>query len=119
MVSEYKALRYLHKPDNFEQLRQSQRRLKFDELFLLQLKRQYFDIDRKQNNSGIICNNLELLNKFYKDILKITLTDDKKDKNSPDNISKVDFIEIKEKTLKEMKKRIIEMFNKKIKEIMK
>ena len=44
--------------------------------------------------------------------------DDKKDKNSPDNISKVDFIEIKEKTLKEMKKRIIEMFNKKIKEIM-
>jgi len=80
MVSEYKALRYLHKPDNFEQLRQSQRRLKFDELFLLQLKRQYFDIDRKQNNSGIICNNLELLNKFYKDILKdkITLTDDQK-----------------------------------------
>ena len=82
MVSEYKALRYLHKPDNFEQLRQSQRRLKFDELFLLQLKRQYFDIDRKQNNSGIICNNLELLNKFYKEILenklKLTLTDDQK-----------------------------------------
>ena len=44
--------------------------------------------------------------------------DEKNDKkNSPDDISKINFIELKEKTLKEMKKRIIEMFNKKIKEI--
>jgi len=78
MVSEYEALKYIHKPDSFSELKQAQRRLKFDELFLLQLKRQYFDIDRKQNNSGIICDNLDLLNKFYKDILKITLTDDQK-----------------------------------------
>ena len=44
--------------------------------------------------------------------------DEKNDKkNSPDDISKINFIELKEKTLKEMKKRIIEMFNKKIKEM--
>ena len=43
--------------------------------------------------------------------------DDKKDKISTENISKFDFIEIKEKTLKEMKKRINEIFNNNIKEI--
>ena len=70
MVSEYKALKYLHKPDNFEQLRQSQRRLKFDELFLLQLKRQYFDIDRKQNNSILEVGSLSILFRLIKKLSK-------------------------------------------------
>ena len=78
MVSEYQALKYIHIPNDLNELKQAERRLKFDELFLLQLKRQYFEIDKNKNNTGLICNNINILNKFYKEILNITLTDDQK-----------------------------------------
>ena len=77
LMSEYKALKNIHLPENIVSLKGAIRRLKFDELFILQLKRMYFNFIN-EDNDGIVCNELLLFNRFYKNMLKYSLTDDQK-----------------------------------------
>lgn len=77
LMSEYDSLLNIHLAKNIKSLKNAIRRLKFDELFILQLKKSYFNLVN-ESNEGIICNKTSLLSTFYKKILKYELTDDQK-----------------------------------------
>lgn len=74
LVSKKTAYQFLHLPENTHQLFQSQRRLKFEELFYNQMKLISLSLVRKNEFSGQIFNKTGLLTTFYKDYLPFDLT---------------------------------------------
>jgi ATP-dependent DNA helicase RecG len=74
LISKGLAYKYLHLPQNYEQVLQAQRRLKFEELFYNQLKLLKLNLVRKTQYQGQIFNKTALLTDFYKNHLPFSLT---------------------------------------------
>lgn len=77
LMPEYEAYKNIHLSKDVINLKGAIRRLKFDELFILQLRRLYLNI-LNEDNVGIICKKTSLLTHFCKNILEYKLTDDQK-----------------------------------------
>jgi ATP-dependent DNA helicase RecG len=78
LLSKKEALYNIHVPTTFELLAQAQRRLKFEELFYIQLRLLKMKLIRHAKFKGQLFQNTSLLNKFYKDHLPFSLTDAQK-----------------------------------------
>ena len=79
LVSRKKALFQIHFPKNNEQLHEAQMRLKFEELFFMQLRLLFNKIIRKKRIKGYIFSNVgNNFNDFYSKNLKFELTDAQK-----------------------------------------
>lgn len=79
LTSRQKALFNIHFPDNAELLRSAERRLKFDELFFIQLKLLRSKLLRTQKFKGLVFSNVgEKFNTFYSEKLPFDLTDAQK-----------------------------------------
>lgn len=75
MMSLPEAIRNIHFPDSAEALKSAQLRLKFDELFFVQLNTLRTATMRKRKLKGIVFPNVgEIFNTFYKDYLPFELT---------------------------------------------
>ena len=75
MMSLPEAIRNIHFPDSAEALKSAQLRLKFDELFFVQLNTLRTATMRKRKLKGIVFPNVgEMFNTFYKDYLPFELT---------------------------------------------
>ncbi len=73
------ALRHIHFPKDAFQLQRAQARIKFEELFFVQLRLLKSKIHRHQLQRGFIFSRVgELVNTFYKDILPFPLTEAQK-----------------------------------------
>jgi ATP-dependent DNA helicase RecG len=64
----------IHFPPDQERLSQAQHRLKFEELFYIQLRLLKLKLVRKEKFKGIIFNDASLVTKFYKEHIPFTLT---------------------------------------------
>lgn len=84
MISHYKlmdkksAMVQIHFPRNSAELQKARYRLKFEELFYIQLRLLTLKITRMESYPGIRFDNSELLNQYYKDHLPFELTDAQK-----------------------------------------
>lgn len=71
------SFRFIHFPKNHQELAAARKRLKFEELFYLQLQVVKLKLDHKKN-PGLIFNNSSLLTKFYHEALPFELTNAQK-----------------------------------------
>lgn len=78
LISKTEALKHVHMPSTQELLAQAQRRLKFEELFYIQLRLLKMKLVRQSKFKGLIFQNTTLLNKFYKEQLPFSLTNAQK-----------------------------------------
>jgi ATP-dependent DNA helicase RecG len=79
MIPLVKALHDIHFPSSLDALKAARLRLKFDELFFIQLHILQTASLRKQKLKGLICRKVgEKFNTFYKDYLPFELTDAQK-----------------------------------------
>ena len=78
LISRSEAIQNIHLPKNEEMIRQSKKRLKFEELFFLQL--QILQLKNKRLNAfpGYVFKKSKLLNTFYKKHLPFNLTEAQK-----------------------------------------
>lgn len=75
LISRQKALYTIHFPENVEILREAQKRIKFEELFFIQLKLLRSKVLRTQKFKGSIFNNVgDNFNTFYSQKLPFELT---------------------------------------------
>lgn len=75
LISRQKALYAIHFPEHVEALREAQKRLKFEELFFIQLKLLRSKVLRTQKFKGSIFNNVgDNFNTFYSEKLPFELT---------------------------------------------
>lgn len=75
LYSRQKALYHIHFPDSVDTLREAQRRLKFEELFFIQLKLLRTKVLRTQKFKGSIFENVgDNFNRFYAEKLPFQLT---------------------------------------------
>lgn len=78
-ISRKEAIIALHSPKNIGELHQAQQRLKFEELFYLQLRHLQVKSNRERVVKGPVFDSVgELFNRFYKDYLPFELTDAQK-----------------------------------------
>lgn len=77
-IDKREALINIHFPQNFELLSQAQNRLKFEELFYIQLRLLKMKLVRQDKFKAQIFNDATLLTKFYKEHLLFELTDAQK-----------------------------------------
>ena len=78
LLSKKDALYNIHVPTTFELLARAQHRLKFEELFYIQLRLLKMKLIRQNKFKGQLFQNTALLNKFYNDHLPFSLTDAQK-----------------------------------------
>lgn len=78
LMSKTEALHQIHIPATYELLAQAQVRLKFEELFYIQLRLLKMKLVRQSKIKGIVFQNTTLLNKFYKEHLPFALTNAQK-----------------------------------------
>lgn len=79
LVSRYDAYRLIHFPANTKESRQAERRLKFEELFLVQLNLLKLRLSRQAAHKGIIMDSLEqYFTPFYEKHLPFALTNAQK-----------------------------------------
>ena len=78
LVSKKDAIKNIHVPENQEVLFQAQRRLKFEELFYIQLRLLKMKVIREDKFKGQIFQNTGLVNVFYKEHLPFSLTEAQK-----------------------------------------
>ncbi len=75
LVSKSKALLQIHFPKNEEELKEANNRLKFEELFYIQLRLLFNKIIREKKVKGLVFQNVgELFNRFFNEKLKFELT---------------------------------------------
>lgn len=74
LLAKKDALFSVHSPRNHEALSQAQHRLKFEELFYIQLRLLKLKLVRKEKYKGIPFNDASLVTKFYQDHLPFQLT---------------------------------------------
>lgn len=80
LISQYKlmdkvtAISQIHFPENTSKLQESQRRLKFEELFYIQLQILQLKGTRDKKQQGFVLNNSELLHQYYRKYLPFELT---------------------------------------------
>ena len=78
LISKSDALRHIHTPATYDLLARAQLRLKFEELFYIQLRLLKMKLVRQAKYKGLIFQNTALLNKFYKEHLPFALTNAQK-----------------------------------------
>lgn len=74
LIDKQQSLLNIHFPQNFELLNQAQHRLKFEELFYIQLRLLKMKLVRKDKFKGQVFNDAALLTKFYNEFLPFELT---------------------------------------------
>ncbi len=75
LVSRFKAYRQIHFPQNPEEYNEAVRRLKFEELFLAQLRMNLLRMDRHRFSKGVVFEKVgDLFNDFYGKHLPFELT---------------------------------------------
>lgn len=75
LLNRFSALTSIHYPKNEKAYHEAQRRLKFEELFLLQLQLIKLKSNRQQVSKGVVLKNIDhLFNEFYNKHLKFELT---------------------------------------------
>ncbi len=79
LPSRFNSFQQVHFPTNEYELERARQRLKFEELFFIQLKLLQVKIGRKESSVGFIFNKVgEFFNRFYKEKLPFVLTDAQK-----------------------------------------
>ncbi|HEY9008408.1 MAG TPA: ATP-dependent DNA helicase RecG [Ohtaekwangia sp.] len=78
LIAKKEALVNIHFPKSFELLAKSQQRLKFEELFYIQLRLLKLKLVRQEKFKGQIFQDATLLTKFYNEHLPFALTDAQK-----------------------------------------
>jgi ATP-dependent DNA helicase RecG len=78
LLSKKESLAFVHFPQSHEQLASARHRLKFEELFYIQLRLIKMKLVRQGKFKGIVFNDAALLTQFYKDHLPFTLTEAQK-----------------------------------------
>ncbi len=79
LISRYNAFLQIHFPENKVQYEAAVKRLKFEELFLSQLRVQLLKSERHHFSKGVVFAKVgDLFNSFYKNQLPFTLTDAQK-----------------------------------------
>jgi ATP-dependent DNA helicase RecG len=78
LVAKKDAIANIHFPGSYELLSAAQQRLKFEELFYIQLRLIKMKLVRQQKFKGIIFNDTKILSQFYSDHLPFPLTDAQK-----------------------------------------
>ncbi|MDA0196760.1 MAG: ATP-dependent DNA helicase RecG [Bacteroidetes bacterium] len=74
LISRKEALIYIHFPRSHDHLRKATNRLKYEELFLIQLKLLFQKNIRYDKNKGLILNDSSLVTEFYNNLLTFELT---------------------------------------------
>ncbi len=74
LISKQQAVRQIHLPDNHEWLQKARFRLKFEELFYVQLRLLKLKITRIDKFKGMVFDSADLLNTFYHEHLPFELT---------------------------------------------
>ncbi len=78
LMDKLQAMINIHFPQNVEALHGAQQRLKFEELFYVQLRLLKMKLIRQEKFKGQIFNDAALLTKFYKEFLPFKLTEAQK-----------------------------------------
>lgn len=78
LIAKKEALVNIHFPESLEVLQKAQKRLKFEELFYIQLRLLKLKLVRKEKFKGFIFADASLLTTFYKSHLPFELTDAQK-----------------------------------------
>lgn len=78
LINRYKALMLIHNPTCSQDIHQAQRRLKFEELFFLQLKLLMTKHIRMSKQKGFIMSDITLFNDFFNNHLTFELTNAQK-----------------------------------------
>ena len=78
MIARAEAIHQIHFPLSHEKLARAQQRLKFEELFFIQLRLLKLKLVREDKFKGMIFNNPDLLTEFYKHHLPFQLTNAQK-----------------------------------------
>jgi ATP-dependent DNA helicase RecG len=78
LIGKKEAIINIHFPKNHEWLNHSQRRLKFEELFFIQLRLIKMKLVRQGKFNGIAFSDTAILTKFYKEHLPFSLTEAQK-----------------------------------------
>ncbi|MCR6641943.1 MAG: ATP-dependent DNA helicase RecG [Sporocytophaga sp.] len=78
LLSKREAMKNIHFPGSPRLLDEAKRRLKFEELFFIQLRLFMQKLVRKENFKGQVFRNIPLLNEFYKNHLPFDLTEAQK-----------------------------------------
>lgn len=78
LLDKKKAIVQIHFPSNHELLATAQHRLKFEELFFIQLRLIKMKLVRQGKFKGIVFNDTAILTKFYKEFLPFELTEAQK-----------------------------------------
>lgn len=78
LIPKRDALKKIHFPQSHEEARQANRRLKFEELFLLQLKLVQSKVKSQSKSPGKVFSRTTTLGEFYKSHLPFSLTDAQK-----------------------------------------
>jgi len=78
LLSKKEALYAIHIPQSHEQLADARHRLKFEELFYIQLRLIKMKLVRQEKFRGIVFSDTAILTKFYKDHLPFALTEAQK-----------------------------------------
>ncbi|MEY5047995.1 MAG: ATP-dependent helicase RecG [Bacteroidota bacterium] len=78
LIPKTTAVQLIHFPTNTDRLEQARYRLKFEELFYVQIRLISLKVNRKNSFAGHIFRTIPLVNEFYKHHLPFTLTDAQK-----------------------------------------
>lgn len=78
LLNKAQAMANIHFPENFSLLQKAQFRLKFEELFYVQIRLLKLKLARIDKFRGLAFDNADLLNKFYNNYLPFDLTDAQK-----------------------------------------
>ena len=78
LISKAEALTHIHFPQDAEWLENAKKRLKFEELFYIQLRLVSLKNTRKETFKGIVLNDTSLVTEFYKHHLPFELTNAQK-----------------------------------------
>ncbi|MFN8438794.1 MAG: ATP-dependent DNA helicase RecG [Cytophagales bacterium] len=78
LTSKQNALKWIHNPSSQAELREATRRLKFEELFYVQLKLLTDNVNFKRKNQGFVFHKLTKLQLFYTNYLPFQLTNAQK-----------------------------------------
>lgn len=78
LISKQDAMLAIHFPPNNDALENAKRRLKFEELFYIQLRLLKMKLVRQNKFKGIVFQDTSLVTKFYKDLLPFPLTEAQK-----------------------------------------
>lgn len=78
-ISKYEATVFIHQPSNDDEMEKATRRLKFEELFISQIRILQLKVGRREHTQGFIFTNINnVFNEFYHHHLKFKLTNAQK-----------------------------------------